>query len=257
MRALNSQAATAKAELIEKAAKEKKIAEQQAAESKALIVDDRTKLEASINNLQQRKVLLEQEVEKQKKEQEKLTQEEEDVSGELAQTDQMINELVGVIRINAKDIDTLISGNHQTALLNNSPDFLAKLSDENVFPGMDEIELLADALFEQIEKSAEVTRSLMPIIDRDGKTVNAEVLVLGPFCAAYRANGEVGFLNYSPSSGQLYALSKLPPKRMQKQLIKYFEAESESVPMDITRGASLQQLSHRLSLMDHLFQFGP
>ena len=71
---------------------------------------------------------------------------------------------------------------------------------------MDGIQQLADTLTSEIKKTGEVTRSVMSIIDRNGKTVEAEVLVLGPFCAVYRISGEVGFLRYLKIGKQFYAL---------------------------------------------------
>ncbi len=257
MREINSQADLAKAALMEKAANEKKTAQLQAAKSKALILQDRTKLETAIKDLQQQGKQLETEIAANTIEISELTITEENISEKLAQTDQMIHELVGVIRINAKDVDTLIHENHQTALSADSPDFLSQLADENNFPGMDGIEKLADTLTSEIKKTGEVTRSVMTIIDRNGKTVEAEVLVLGPFSAVYRLDGEVGFLRYLKVGKQFYALSKLPPKRMRKQLANYFDSKSDSLPMDITRGAALQQLTHSLSFWEQVEKGGP
>lgn len=257
MREINTQAELAKNALIQKAENEKDLAQQQAAKSKAIILQDRSKLETAIKNVQQQRQQIETEIAAHKIEISELSQREDTISEKLAQTDQMIHELVGLIRINAKDVNTLTSENHQTALSGDSPEFLAQLADENNFPGMDGIRQLADTLIREIKKTGEVTRSVMPIIDRDGKTVEAEVLVLGPFCAVYRIDGEVGFLRYLKIGKQYYALSKLPPQRMQKQLTNYFDSKSESVPMDITRGAALQQLTHSLSFWEQVEKGGP
>lgn len=256
MREINKQAMIARTALIEKADSEKRRAEEQAVKSKALIMQSRSKLEAEIQRLQQQSTQLEVEIASNKTEISELNKVEDEVSEKLTETDQMIHELVGVIRVNAKDVETLISENHQTALSLQTSDFLARLADENSFPGMADIEKLAFTLSREISKTGEVNRAVMTIIDRDGKSVEAEVFVLGPFCAAYRLNGEVGFLRYLKNAKQFYALSKLPPKRMQKQLASYFDAESESLPMDITRGAALQQLTHSLTFWEQVEKGG-
>lgn len=257
MRLFNIKANEAKAELIKKVEKERAQAKQQAEESKAVILNDRSKLEKAMSDLASRKILLENEISTLNIEQDKLIEEEQQVTLELTQTDQIINELIGIIRINAKDIDALLANNHQTALMKNSPDYLAELTGENNFPEMNGIRRLAETLFEQIEVTGEVTRSMSTIINRDGKTVEAEVLVIGPFSAAYRLDGEVGFLRYLTAGQKFYTLSKLPPQEMQKQIIRYLEGKSGSVPMDITRGAALQQLSHSLSLWEQIEKGGP
>lgn len=257
MREVSSKAEQAKAALIQKAAEEKRAAEEEAAKSKARILGDRTKLESAIANLKAREKSLKAEIEALTKEQTVRTTEEEELTVELAQTDQMVNELIGVIRINAKDISTLIEENLQTAFGIDSLEKTQQLADESTFPGMDGIRGLAQTLFTEIDTTGEVTLKKMQIIDRNGKTVEAETLVMGPFCAAYRLDGELGFLRYSTAGKQFYALSKLPTRRMQKQLARYFDGESESLPMDITRGAALQQLSHSLSLWEQIQKGGP
>ena len=116
MREINTQAELAKTALMEKAESEKQKAQEQAAKSKALILQDRNKLETAIKNLQQQRKQLETEITANTIEISELTITEESIAEKLAQTDQMIHELVGVIRINAKDVNTLINENHQTAL---------------------------------------------------------------------------------------------------------------------------------------------
>lgn len=257
VRAVNTEAKREKAALIEKAAREKQMAQQRAAEIRAQILQDRTRLEKAVKAMQEQAISLETEIETLSAEQAEQTEEEELLTAELAETDQMIQELVGVIRVYAKDIKTLISESQQTTLDENSNKHVVQLADESTFPGMDGIHQLAETLFSQITTTGEVSLSVKDIIDRHGTTVEAEVLILGPFCAIYRLDKEIGFLRYSVGGQQLYALSKLPTNRAQKQLAQYFEGERDSLPMDITRGAALQQLSHSLSFWELIDQGGP
>ncbi len=256
MRTINIQADNDRAELIKKSSAEKEAAQKMAAESMAEITRDRSRLTRAVKKLEEQKNLLQQEISLLGDTRTAMTEEEQDITRELTQTDQMINELVGVIRINAKDYISLLTENHQTALAAKNPNFLT-LADENTFPGMNNIRQLADALFTEIKKTTEVTLPTAEIIDRNGKTVSAQLLVLGPFCAAYLLDDEIGFLRYSAAGKKFYALSKLPPKRMQKQLLDYMNGESDSVPMDISRGGALQQLTHSLSLWQQVKKGGP
>ena len=257
MREVNLQADAEKQKLFDQAAREKAEAERQAEQSREAILRDRTRLEQAISDLRDRKQTLEKTITDLEEERAVLAEEEAKVLEELAQTSQMINELVGVVRGNAKDVATLYSENLQAALEKEYPDFLSTLADDSNFPGMEAISRLADVLFDEIEKTGQVTRARGTIVDRNGLAVEAEVLVLGPFCAAYRKGDEVGFLRYSSAGRKLYAVSKLPPKRMQKQLLGYMDGESEAVVMDIGRGAALQQLSHSLSLWEQVEEGGP
>jgi len=257
MRAINIEADKAQAALVAKAVEEKNEAKKLAAKSRALIAKDRRQLEQAITTSKNKKILLEKEISDMDSLRLKLQTEEKELTLTLTQTDQMINELIGVIRVNAKDIDSLLTENQQAVLIKKSPVLIEGLADENKFPGMDSISSLTDALFQQIRLTSEVTKETLPIIDRDGKTVTAELLLLGPFCAAYHLNEEFGFLRYSATGKRFYALSKLPNSRMRKQLSQYMKGETDSVPMDISRGGALQQLTYSLSLWEQVGKGGP
>jgi biopolymer transport protein ExbB len=76
----------------------------------------------------------------------------------------------------------------------------------------------------------------------------------------------VGFLNHAPAAAaataaatagtadgpHLYALSRLPARRIQKQLSAYMAGESEAVPLDVSRGGALRQLTHELRLWEQI-----
>ena len=257
MRAVQIEAQEARAALAEKAAAEKAAAEKAAAESQARILQDRNALTKAIAELEAANQKLDQQVESLKKESQDLDQHEKALSESLAQTDSMINELVGVIRINAKDVDSLINQNLQTALEENPTLFLETISQNQRFPGMDDVRALADGLRAQIAAAGEVVFRKALIVDRAGREVEADVLLLGPFTAAYRIGSEVGFCNYSATGRKLYALSRLPDSRMQKQLRRYINGKSDAVPMDISRGGALRQLTHELKLWEQIPKGGP
>lgn len=257
VRELSIEAEKEKEALIATAAREKAEALRQAEERRAAILQDRTRLENAIKVLREEKEILGEQITSLNGELDKLTEEELSVSQELRETDQVVNELVGLIRSNAKDIESLLVENHQMALSSESLEYLSALADESSFPGMTEIGRLTEALLNQVELTGQVTRGQADIIDRDGRTVTAEVATFGPFTAVYRLNGETGFLRYSSAGRKLYALSKLPPGGMQKQIGLYLDGENMAVPMDIARGAALQQLSHSVNLRDQIKNGGP
>lgn len=256
MRQINQEAEVKRQILYQKAALEKKEAIYQAEQSRSLILTNRSKLEKTVSELKTRKIALEQQVVVLGDEQTRLAEKEGQLTREIADTSQMVGELVGVVRLSAKDIEAIVRENLQSSF-QLYPEFLAAIGDESSFPGMDNIKKLADTLFEQISVSSQVQRLNGPIIDRNGNSVQAEILLLGPFCAAYRLGEETGFLRYSSSGTRLYALTKLPPTRMQKQIHRYLNGQSESITMDIGRGAALQQLSHSLSLLEQIEEGGP
>lgn len=257
MREVQKQAQETKTILMQKAAAEKEAAEKAADQSRAQILADRSALEKAIADMKHDVGVLEKEVSHLSEKNNRLEEKEKGLNEELAQIGGTVKELVGVIRINAKDIDALIGENLKTALETAPPSFLEAVAQESKFPGMDDVRGMVDALLSQITSSGEVMLRKGPVIDRAGRQVEAELLILGPFTAAYRIEGEVGFCNYAAGSSKLYALSRLPTNRMQKQITRYLDGDSEAVPMDISRGGGLRQLTHELSLWQQVPKGGP
>ncbi|MDY6824589.1 MAG: MotA/TolQ/ExbB proton channel family protein [Thermodesulfobacteriota bacterium] len=250
MRALSREARQQRQALQEKIAAEKAAAEKAAAESRARIAADREKLENAIAEIETQNRSLKKTVQTLTRTESQLSAEESTLSETLSEKQGMVKELVGVIRINAKDIDALIAGNLQTAVGGGHPEFLASVAEQSKFPGMTEVRGMADALFDQMQKTGAVTVEEGTMIDRAGKAVSTDILMLGPFTAAYRHGDETGFLNYSADGNKLYALSRLPSGRMQGQIDRYMDGEADRVPMDITRGAALRQLTHALNIWE-------
>jgi biopolymer transport protein ExbB len=257
MREFQVQARQAKEALMQKAAAELQAAEKEAAESKSRIINDKSALETAIAKLKAQNRQLQQAVEKLTVEHRALDEKEKILSQKLAETDSMVRELVGVIRVNAKDLSALMNENLQTALVGKPSDFLEAVAGQSKFPGMEDIRKMTETLFDQIKMSGEVTLKKGTIVNRAGREVDADILALGCFTAAYRFGSEVGFLNYSAAGQKLYALSRLPSGRLQKQISHYMDGRDDAVPVDISRGAALRQLTHELSLWQQIPKGGP
>ncbi|MFZ1985133.1 MAG: MotA/TolQ/ExbB proton channel family protein [Desulfatitalea sp.] len=256
MRDLQVQARQAKEALIQKAASERTAAEQAAAEKRASIVRDRAALEKGVADLEAPNRDLKRDVQELTQETRLLEGKEAELTRQLAQTDAMIQELVGVIRVNAKDMDAMAAQNLQTALAGDQPAYLRAVADAAHFPGMQEVAGMARALFNQIHAAGEVTSRRAKVIDRAGRETEADILALGPFTAAYRIDGEVGFLT-NAGNGRLSALSRLPSAGVRKKMARYMEGRAEAVPMDISRGAALHQMTHAVSFWQQVPKGGP
>jgi len=257
MRELARAADQARESLAVKAREEKAAAEKAAAEARASVLADRSILEKTVAELEAGRNRLAGEVKRLEEAGAKLAAEETAINEQLAQTDGMIRELVGQIRINAKDLDTLISQNPQSAVGEKPASFLSAVAEDERFPGMDEVRAMTGALLDQIRTSGEVSLRRGAMIDRAGNEVEADILTIGPFTAAYRQDGETGFLNHASGGAQLYALSRLPGSRLEKQLARYMDGKDEAVPVDVSRGGALRQLTHQLSLTDQIGTGGP
>lgn len=256
MRELPKQADQARAALAAKAQEEKLAAEKAAAESRARVLADRSALEKAVAELEASTNRLAAEVTRLEESGSKLAAEEGQVNEQISRTDGMVRELVGQIRINAKDLDALISQNPQSAVGPEPISFLSAVAEDERFPGMEDIRAMTGALLDQIRRSGEVSLEQGAIVDRSGQEVDAQILLIGPFTAAYRLEGETGFLNHG-SSGKLYALSRLPGSRLEKELDRYMQGKSEAAPVDISRGGALRQLAHQPRLFDQIGNGGP
>lgn len=252
MRALHVQAQQAKQELLEKVAAEKQAAEQAAAQSRERITHDRNALQKAIADLKAENHQLSQAIKKLESQYTPLEEKEKQLSEQLAENEGMVRELVGIIRTTAKDIGVLIDQNLQSALGKRQDGFLKDIAEQNQFPAMEDIREMVTVLMNEIQISGEVGIQPGTVVDRTGASVAARILTMGNFTAAYRTESEVGFLNYSPTGRKLFALSRLPTGRMQKQLVRYMDGQSDAVPMDISRGGALKQLTHELSLWEQI-----
>ncbi len=257
MRAQQVDARTTLNTLKVKATAEEEAAKQEAARSREKIAGDRTLLEQEVRRLEGETATVEKSVAHLETENQALEQKESELSRKLTETDGMIRELVGVIRGHAKDLQTLIVGSLQTGLGGDDLSLLEAIAAQAQFPGMSEIAKMNETLRRRLHDGGVVRLTKGSIVDRGGKTTDADILVLGNFTAAYRLGEEVGFLNYSPNGGKLFALSRLPEGGDVKQLRGYMDGKEEAVVIDISRGAALSQLVHTPNFWQQCQSGGP
>jgi biopolymer transport protein ExbB len=254
------QADQKRAELARKAQAEKAAAVESAGKIEASIRTDRQALEQAVAELEAKKKRLNATVRNLHQEEKKITAEESAVDVELQKVDGMVKELIGQIRINAKDLDELIGQDPQYALRGKKGlplSFLSAVAGDEKFPGMEDIRTMDAALLEIIRSSGEVNLKKAVITDRSGKESEAEVVMVGPFTGVYRLGSETGFLNFTPGSDRLFALANLLDSSLRSDIASYMDGRSPAVPVDISRGGALRQISHRVSFIEQIHQGGP
>ena len=257
MRALSVQVQQARQALLQKAEAERENARQEAETSRRTILADRSRLENAVDQLATENTGLTHQVADLNTEAAGLEQREGQVTGELVETDDAMRELVGLIRVNAKDIGALIDQSLQTALTGTTTAFLKDIAGQSRLPGMADIEKMAAVLEDQIRQAGEVRLTRGPMVDRAGHPIEADLLILGNFTAAYRTATETGFLAYSAAGKKLFALSRLPGRHLRRQLSRYMAGEHDAVPVDVSRGGALRQLTHALRLFEQIPKGGP
>ena len=257
MRAQQIDARTSLATLKAKAAAEEEAAKQEAARSREKIAGDKTLLDQEVRRIEAETAALEKAVAALESDNKTLEAKETALSQKLTETDGMIRELVGVIRSHAKDLQTLVVGSLQTGLGGDDLTLLEAIAGQAQFPGMTEINKMNETLRRRLHDGGIVRLTKGEIVDRAGKTVQADILVLGNFTAAYRLGEEVGFLNYSPNARKLFALSRLPGGSDDKNLRGYMAGKEEAVVIDVSRGAALSQLVHTPNFWQQCQSGGP
>ncbi len=257
MREMQIRARQEKQMLLEKAKQEKAAAEKEAAEARERILQDRETLENAIAELEENNRRHEERIDLLASELEGLSETENRLDQKIGETDSMVRELVGAIRVNAKDIAALFNDSLQHAFASEETVSFENIAGQGEFPGMADVRMMADMLVREIRLSGSVRLENGFIIDRSGRGTDAEILLIGNFTAAYRTDDETGFLNNSPAGERLFALSRLPSGRMQGRIADYMDGKSEAVPMDISRGGALRQLTHELRLWEQVPKGGP
>jgi biopolymer transport protein ExbB len=166
-------------------------------------------------------------------------------------------EISGNVRVVARDLETLLKQSPLTATSKQRLAELAPLLKKGYFPDLDDISVMCGLFFDEIRRTGQVSIAESEFVGRDGENVMGTVLSLGPFTQIYQHSGEVGFLTYSPESSTLFSLSALPSRGVQKKLSNYIDGKTISVPIDISAGAALRQVTHKVSLMDQIKAGGP
>ena len=257
MRAMQVEVEKKEAALLEKAAKEREMALKEARESRQRILSSRKALKAAISRLEDKNRQIKKENLQYETRLGSLTARMKRLRASLEKKESEVSELVGFIRIDAKDLDALLRQSLQSAFIPGRERVLQPILTQAKFPGMDDIRAMVNLLFNEIALSGQVRIVKGPFVNRSGEETTGDILVLGNFSAAYRISGETGFLIYSDKSQRLFALSKLPSWHMARKIRAYMSGKSRDVPIDISKGAALRQLTHSLSLMEEIPRGGP
>ncbi|MBI9074628.1 MAG: MotA/TolQ/ExbB proton channel family protein [Desulfatibacillum sp.] len=257
MRARSLEAREIQARIEEKALLEKQAAQQEARAALVKIIEDREAATSAITRLEQSNKAAASRVNQLKTEIIEMEARQAALKEDLSHMDAQTRELVGHVRSMARDTLALVTQSQQNALAPGRTLVLEELAGQSRFPSLEQIDAMAGILLDEISRSGEVRIEEASIVDRFGREAAAKVLILGNFTAAYALEDETGFLLYSDTSQRFFALSKLPTARQRKALKAYMAGQSPMVPLDITKGAALRQLTQEKSLAERLPQGGP
>ena len=253
VRTARMEAQAAKQRLTQEARAEKAQALEEARKIQAEILADKTKLKQAVAELEVKSDALAKEIGTAENHIIDLDAQNKELAKQVAVAEADVKELMGFIRSNAKDLDALLLQSPQSALgLDPRIENIRKLSQGQGYPSMDDLSLMVELLVNEVAQSGQVRREQVPIVTREGKTQEAQVLALGNFSAMASLNGDADFLLYSEPSHTFFQLSRPSPARMRAQLADYMAGKTEAVPVDVSRGAALRQFAHRLDYKEQI-----
>lgn len=167
-----------------------------------------------------------------------------------------LNELSGAVRVAAGNLNALLTASPYTVQHPGRGDRLNPILDTSRFPGIDDMTAVADLFLEETALAAGIDAGDLEFVSDTGETVQGRVLSLGGFTSAYQLGDKAGFLEYSQETNQLYALSALPSRSIQKNLAQYMSGETDQAYIDISRGGALKQITHQQTLRDQIEKGG-
>ena len=168
-----------------------------------------------------------------------------------------MREYRGVVLEAARDLEAIVKQSYFSVFY---PDRLKGLSpalDSSRFPGMAELEIISTLYMDQIRLSAGVDIKSGKFINSEGNLTDAEILTIGPFCAAFNNSGSTGYLEYNQTNGFFYEISGSLPWFTKRNIKKYMQGKTEDITFDISKGAALRQMISKSSFTDKLFKGGP
>jgi biopolymer transport protein ExbB len=182
---------------------------------------------------------------------EKLSQERDEITKEVSRR-LADNRELGILFINhSRNFLALAERSPYSAERPDRLETLGSFVDPHRVFRLKDLKALLDLSFEDMMASREKVLYAGKMVDRGGNEVSGEIIRLGHLPAMYRAEQRVGYLSLSPASGRL-VMSPSPSCWVRRNLGRYFEGKTENVYTDISGGAAIQQLAHRVTLMEQL-----
>jgi len=244
-------------EAARKAAADRNSAQEEARQAEEAILADREKLGAEVTRLEQEQTALEKDLRNLDTRQAAARLELEDLTDKWSGRELGFREISGNVRVAARDLESMLKASALSAGTPWRLETISPLLDKGYFPDIDDIAGMADVFFDEIERGGQVSLRQGEFVGRDGRQTTGRIFQLGKFNTVYQIAGETGFLVWSPEGHRLFALSELPPRSVRRSLDKYLAGDSELVPLDMSGGVALRQITQSTDLMEQIRAGGP
>ena len=135
-----------------------------------------------------------------------LLQTEEEMKTQMETEEMEIQNLQETFRAIAGDAETMVRNSIVSAEIPSRLDNLQPLLYAKHFPGIEDIQLLADTFFQEMEASGQIRKHSGTFVDSDGKPASGEIVRVGKFTALYQSSSQAGYLRYDPTRQQFVAV---------------------------------------------------
>ena len=123
---------------------------------------------------------------------------------------------------------------------------------KNLFPGLTEIEFLADLLFQEMEVSGRIELFTGTFIDRDGIESSGQILRAGGLSAFYQNGDDFGFLHPLDGGRSYLAMPARPTRRQSRDIAAFMAGSGAALPLDLSSGAVFAHLDAGVSWRERL-----
>ncbi|MGD9159487.1 MAG: MotA/TolQ/ExbB proton channel family protein [Desulfobacteraceae bacterium] len=162
------------------------------------------------------------------------------------------------VRNIVKDAISVSRDNPITAEYPDRKEILQNIADSKRFPGMDWIRILVEFYFSEMEETGVIKKRTGEFVGPDGRATTGEIIRLGRLMSYFRLNdGTVGFLKPEADGRRLVAVTGDAPGSMLSAIGKYFDNESNILPIDLSGGSAFIQMTKKLSPSEWMDQGGP
>ncbi|WP_114784801.1 MotA/TolQ/ExbB proton channel family protein [Vibrio tetraodonis] len=157
-----------------------------------------------------------------------------------------LGEVFGVVRQNAKQLESELNSSVTSADAQNYRDIVQKVAAATELPSMQQLTGLWKALEEQIQASSQLASTQVSFVNGAGEIQKETALRVGSLGLV----SEAGYLKWNAIKGEAQLYSKQPENT--PTLSKLSSGQMQDIVLDPTRGMLLEQLAHSPSLMDRV-----
>jgi len=113
------------------------------------------------------------------------------------------------------------------------------------FPSLENIQKMADLMFEETARNGKISVSTQTYTDSSGKQTTGEVVRIGTFSALWRKDGNIGYLEYSSTKEAFsQSLTKMPGSHV-KEAAKFTGNTSQGMYIDPSSGGAFRFMAEQ------------